>query len=643
MLKFKKKTNNNILKFWNNLSASEVDEILEIRKLNIMKKTFLTKMADLFNIATIDLKKALEQGADPNSKNLPDDKLRPHHFYDGASLLHEAVSRGKADRVLLLFEYGADPNIGNKHGETPIHEAIFDGNYEIVKILLENGADPNIEYNNLTPLYNAVKYSYEDRRNPYDMAELLLRYKADPNIENPRGETPLDLVVKRKDQDMIDLLVKHGAIEPSEDDQLVINSINEGDLAKALELLVQGYPLKTHVYDTELMLYAIKKKKETFVKSLLDRGFNVNRSHDVYGRPILLIATEENYYYTVNLLLGHGTNPNVSFTYDSGRETPIQVALNNMNVSISLALLGKGAVLDPDNTPSFIHTVFSQAALVGNVGVVKSLLDQNISPHSGGYHDPPLFAATKTGKTDIVKILLDYGVDPNKAYQSNYPLNLASIHGWLDIVILLLEGGGDVDVLDSQGNTSLYNALYWDRLDMAKVLLEYGASKNLGPKEYELLKSKIKNNDLDTIQFLLDNVLDVNAKYVGGDTLLHTAVKNRKLNAVTLLLQEGADVNATNDRGETPLIISLNIKTDDITEELLDAEADPNIGINGETPLFLAVKAGNIDMVEELLSVGADPTAITPDGKSLTQLSRDLGYNDIYNLLIYRKQRCLIQ
>lgn len=80
------------------------------------------------------LKKALEQGANPNE---PDDR--------GRYPLHYAI--WDPDLVEILLRYGADPNVWDANGNTPAHVAATDSAHplEVFCLLAKAGADLNAE------------------------------------------------------------------------------------------------------------------------------------------------------------------------------------------------------------------------------------------------------------------------------------------------------------------------------------------------------------------------------------------------------------------------------------------------------------------------------------------------------------------
>ena len=47
-----------------------------------------------------------------------------------------------SDKVRLLLEHGADPEIKTEHGDSPLKEALTNGNKKIENLLLKHGASP---------------------------------------------------------------------------------------------------------------------------------------------------------------------------------------------------------------------------------------------------------------------------------------------------------------------------------------------------------------------------------------------------------------------------------------------------------------------------------------------------------------------
>jgi hypothetical protein len=129
-----------------------------------------------------------------------------------AETLHEAARNGDIDQVQLLISKGADVNEKNRLGWTPLHTAIQNRKQEVIEPLIAKGADVNAkDSRGQTPLMAAVNTSQKDA------VELLIVKGADVNVMGGSNNA-LSLAKKRRNTEIVDLLLKHGAKEPSPQD-----------------------------------------------------------------------------------------------------------------------------------------------------------------------------------------------------------------------------------------------------------------------------------------------------------------------------------------------------------------------------------------------------------------------------------------
>jgi hypothetical protein len=122
----------------------------------------------------------------------------------GNSTLHSAAYCGDLEMVRVLLDYGVDANAVNDAGSSPLYFASID----VVRLLLDHGADPNIHWQMLdlsTPLHSA------SIRAGVAMARLLVEHGASVEAKDAHGRTPLDYATEEQHDDIIKLLVEHGA------------------------------------------------------------------------------------------------------------------------------------------------------------------------------------------------------------------------------------------------------------------------------------------------------------------------------------------------------------------------------------------------------------------------------------------------
>jgi ankyrin repeat protein len=139
----------------------------------------------------------LEHGADVKSKDVCN--ATPLHYARG-----EEVAR-------LLLKYGADPN-ALAGGSAPLHTVLDLGRLGAARALLEYGVDANTrDVQNATPLHVVSDSSYIEHEEMTDVARLLLRYGSDIHARDDDGRTPFMRATEAGNDDMMRLLLEHGA------------------------------------------------------------------------------------------------------------------------------------------------------------------------------------------------------------------------------------------------------------------------------------------------------------------------------------------------------------------------------------------------------------------------------------------------
>ena len=128
--------------------------------------------------------------------------------------------------------------------------------------------------------------------------------------------------------------------------------------------------------------------------------------------------------------------------------------------------------------------------------------------------------------------------------------------------------------------------------------------------------------------------------------LLSKAIAAQDFNAVQHAIENGADLNAKNANGGTPLMVVVQLISNNQTDEnflqiirlLLANNANPNIITNDKiTPLHQAVLGGNTRVVELLLAAAADPNLSLPSAfntKSVLSYAVENNQSEIAQLLL---------
>lgn len=143
------------------------------------------------------LRKFLEYGGEPF--------LSP--YLRGNHLLHSALLYGNIRIFSLILKEAKNLEVKNANGLTPLQKAVQLENEEKVKLLLEHGANPNVIFKNgkKSLFFQSIEIGN------IKITKLLLESKAknDINIPNGNGVTPLKKAIQLNRLDYVDLLVSY--------------------------------------------------------------------------------------------------------------------------------------------------------------------------------------------------------------------------------------------------------------------------------------------------------------------------------------------------------------------------------------------------------------------------------------------------
>lgn len=227
----------------------------------------------------------------------------------------------------------------------------------------------------------------------------------------------------------------------------------------------------------------------------------------------------------------------------------------------------------------------------GRVEAARLLLDAGADVNAPGHSDitgdaSPLVLAASSGATSVemISLLLQRGADPDaRAGAGVTALQIASERGDRDVSEALLAGGATLDIHsaaalgmarqmremlredDSLAHardryrraTPLYYASLQNQKDAARLLLNYeadiNATTNTGNTAVHVASAAPARR---TLEFLLDEGGDVNARNYKLQTPLHYAVEEwwaEGSETMKLLILHGADVSAKDETRQTPL------------------------------------------------------------------------------------------
>jgi uncharacterized protein len=424
---------------------------------------------------------------------------------DGSTALLWATYYQDADLVKALLAAGADPNTANSYGVTPLLQAAGTGDAAVVTALLEGGADPAITHTEgQTALMAAAMTGSEET------VRSLLEHGSDPDMaDSYQGETPLMWAAAEGHVNVVSALLEAGA-DP--DIQARVSSLSDH---KNADFPSGGF--------TALM-FAARNGHVDVVRYLADAGADLNLTNGD-GATAMMISIVNDRFDLAALLLELGADVNDGSLYHAvemrdattdwyARDgSRLRANHDNEHSALDLIRVLLEAGADPNgvrigqmHSASLCCDAYAngspmyRAAVAADVEALRLLIehggDLEWSPSRRADGGPeanenvgraPLLAAMVGGKGVPLSAGPGYNRDGPPPFREPSNRNPA------DAMRVLLEAGADPDVktpdrekgpLDGVdfvwgGETALHDAARIRRIDIIRVLAEFGATLDM--------------------------------------------------------------------------------------------------------------------------------------------------------------------
>ncbi|XP_034947304.1 alpha-latroinsectotoxin-Lt1a-like [Chelonus insularis] len=470
--------------------------------------------------------------------------------------LHRAVVEKDTKIIQTLLEYKLDINAQDKAGWTPLLVAVDSEIPNVVDLLITNGADVNIQNNqNQTPLHYAAE------RNNEKILMSLLQNQVKLNERDDNGQTPLFYAVAAKNLNVVDILLKKGA------DYELIDFFD-----------YTPFHLAAQLQSLDVI--------EVFLKNNIDANLsNLRRQTPLFYSSRKLLNPQPKFFYketcpkVIHALLKKGANINFQ---DSQGHTPLHYAVISDNIEFAQTLLEFNA--DVTIQDKLGKNVLHLACQYSNNQCTSVLLNFNIDINAVDIEKrTALHMAVKAQNYSAVQLILKKNPNINMKDKFNKTaLHLSIESECLPIIELLLKNQANVNITDTLGRTALHIA-------------------SINPN----IKTKI-------IEFILNSTYDINLKDNDGRTAAHLAALNHNFRTLEYLLEQNANVNAKNFHEKTPLHLAMNREKKyracfKCVKVLLHYKADINaVDDNLTSPLHLACFIKNAEVVKYLIENGAN-------------------------------------
>jgi len=165
--------------------------------------------------------------------------------------------------------------------------------------------------------------------------------------------------------------------------------------------------------------------------------------------------------------------------------------------------------------------------------------------------------------------------------------------------------GADINTIDEFGATALSIAAYRGNTEMVKLLLDSGATFEIGVFHTAIVQS---NDDTEIVQAFIDHGAEINQKAdIGnGHTALMYAAEFGHVEVGKVLLVNGADINAVDNYNDPALNVAAFHGQLEFAKMLVEMGAELNVpGYAGRTALGHAISRGHEDVVAYLREVSA--------------------------------------
>jgi ankyrin repeat protein len=368
-----------------------------------------------------------------------------------------------------------------------------------------------------------------------------------------------------------------------------------------------------------VLLSAARTGSPKAIEVLAKAGADVEAREGFYGETPLIWAASENHADAVKALLVNGADPNASSALQTfekrrlsqnllslGAWTPLFYTARENALEAGKALIEGGAdlnVADPDGTTALViaiinaHYEFAAMLLdagadpnivdTSGMGALYATVDMNRLAIGHGRPNPkPVGLVTAP---DIVRKLLERGAQPNVMLtkpiiqrqhtfgdfslpEGATPLLRAAKSGDIELVKMLVAAGADPkQTMPNGANALMYAAgLGWRNGS------PIAPSFDQGPDE----------EAIETIAFLIEQGLDLNAQDKDGNTALHAAINGRASEAIIkyLVNDAKADLLVRNAKGQTALGAAMAKREGQAMVDLMQSlgATDPGIAANSK-------------------------------------------------------------
>nr|XP_050865797.1 serine/threonine-protein phosphatase 6 regulatory ankyrin repeat subunit A-like isoform X1 [Vespula vulgaris] len=574
------------------------------------------------------LDRMIELGADVGARN-----------NDNYNALHIAAMYSREDVVkLLLSKKSVDPYAtGGARQQTAVHLVASRQTGTATSILrallAAAGKDIRLKVDGRgkIPLLLAVEAGNQS------MCRELLSQQAPDQLRatTPAGDSALHLAARRRDIDMVRILVDYGApidMQNGEGQTALHIASAEGDeiLVKYFYGVRASASIADHQDRTPMHL-AAENGHATIIELLADKfkASIFERTKD--GSTLMHIASLNGHSECATMLFKKGVYLHMP---NKRGARSIHTAAKYGHVGIISTLLQRGEKVDATTNDNY--TALHIAVESAKPAVVETLLGYGAEVHvrGGKLRETPLHIAARVPDGDrCALMLLKSGAGPNLTTDDGQtPVHVAASHGNLATLLLLLEDGGDPMFKSKNGETPLHLACRGCRADVVRHLIEF-VKQNKGPEVATSYVNSVTNEGASALHYAAQ--IEPSEVITPGDDRA----------VIRALLEGGADVSLqTRQAQESAFHHCALAGNNEVLSEMISHMSATEVqkALNrqsavGWTPLLIAAHRGHMELVTNLLANHARVDVFDLEGRSALHLAAEHGYLQVCDALLANK------
>ncbi len=627
-----------------------------------MNKTILLAVSRISNtpVGSTDAEKVvrmlLETDEGKRALNVIDPRTEDSALHQCISCLSENSKTGednatKAEalaRVMeLLLQAGASQDLPSRQ-LSALAKACFKGvPTKIVDVLLKYGADPHSCYveTGINCLTTALASSQ------VGSVKTLLEHGVSVNARNPNGCTPLEMAIRKGNEECLNVIVNHPTFrlhkssrlssfknslkspeekyysfkmennetnehnttkEDCEADPKLIELVNGGDSDKLADILERKASLNLNVQCksgmTALHMATIRNDID-MAELLLKYGAKTNVKDASGNCPLVYAARLSNALEIIDLLISHAANVNEA---GSMGKTALFQAVQSArieNVEYLCMDTCASASLGESTTGTTPLHLMAQEDNTLMIEILSGACDANVN-NLNMFGAGPLHYAAKSDSKKAAEMLILKGasVDLKCTILGNTPLHVAAASNSMEVALALIDKGAHVNARNGEHETPLFLAAMTGHEPLLKILLDAEADIEAKNRHGQSpLTIALTYKEEKVAQYLIQQGADIFAREcIRKETILHVATSAESIRLCISLIVKGADKEARDCHGYTPLLRSAIIPFPELTRVLLRLGCNPSATLYDHRKsnfLDLMMDSFNEDVLKEVVTL----------------------------------------